>query len=230
MSHVARMSIQGNPNVGLFAYATDKFVLVGKSATFEDIKTIEETLKVPVHTISVAGTGLTGIFLTGNTDYLLAPSICFDYEIKALEEICAKYNTTLIVVDTRFTALANNMSFKDTIMLASKDVEDKVLKLLKEKMKLSQIERLSVADTDVIGSTIVFTNKGGLVHPDISNQTIERLESILGIKFTLGTVNYGSPYVKSGVVVNSNGFLIGKTSSGPEVTNTDEALGFVTNE
>lgn len=230
MSHVARISIQGNPNVGLFAYATDKFVLVGKSATPEDIKAIEETLKVPVHTVSVAGTGLTGIFLTGNKDFLLAPSICFDYELNALEEICNKYDITLLVVDTRFTALSNNMTFKDDIMLASKDVEEKVIKVLRKEMNLSRVEQLSVADTDVIGSTIVFTDKGGLVHPDISNETIEKLESILGIKFTLGTVNYGSPYVKSGVVVNSNGFLIGKTSSGPEVTNTDEALGFVTND
>jgi len=230
MTHVARIAIQGNPNVGLFVYATDKFALVGKSATEQDIENIKTTLNVPVHAVTIAGTNLAGIFLTGNSKFLLMPNICYDHEVSVVKQICAKYDTEVIVVDTKFTALANNLTLTDTILLANKDVEERVLKDLQKEMKLTTVERIVVADTDVVGATMVFTNKGGLVHPDIANETIEELESILGIKFTLGTVNYGSPYVKSGVVANNHGFLIGKTSSGPEVTNADEALGFVDNE
>jgi len=122
------------------------------------------------------------------------------------------------------------MTLTDTILLANKDMEEKVLKDLRKEMNLTTVERIVVADTDVVGATMVFNKKGGLIHPDIANETIEQLEEILGIKFTLGTVNYGSPYVKSGVVSNNHGFLIGKTSSGPEITNADEALGFVEHE
>ena len=230
MTHVARLSIQGNPNIGLFVYATDTFALVGKSASEQDMEIIKSVLKVPVYPIMVAGTGLAGIFLTGNSKYLLMPNICYDQEIEQIESICAKYDVKVKVVNTKFTALSNNMMLTDTILLANTDMEDKVLADLKKDLGLKIVERVTIADTDVVGSAMVFTTKGGLIHPDIANDSIEHLEELLGIKFTLGTVNYGSPYVKSGIVVNSNGFLIGKTSSGPEVTNADEALGFVNNE
>ena len=49
----------------------------------------------------------------------------------------------------------------------------------------------------------------------------------LKLKITRGTINFGSPYVRAGLVCNSNGFIVGDMSGGPEIQNVDESLGFI---
>ena len=49
----------------------------------------------------------------------------------------------------------------------------------------------------------------------------------LDTKCDSGSVNMGNPYVKAGIITNSNGFLIGNQSSGFEQSFVDEALGFL---
>ena len=37
----------------------------------------------------------------------------------------------------------------------------------------------------------------------------------------------GVPFIGSGILANSHGFVIGDASGGPEIVNADEALGFI---
>ncbi|HLP80286.1 MAG TPA: translation initiation factor IF-6 [Acidobacteriota bacterium] len=225
MSSIAKVSIQGNPNVGLYVYACDDFALVGNAASSEDVKEIQDALKVPVHQVNVCGTSLVGIFVVGTKSHVIVPSIIFDDELAKLQKIAKQYKREVLVLDTKFTALGNIMAISGPLLITNNDVEDSVIKQLKT-AGVQNVLRTEIADTDAVGSALVFSAKGGLVHPDISNKSIEQLEKALGFNLMLGTVNWGSPYVRSGVVCNSHGFLIGTTSSGPEVRNTDEALGF----
>jgi len=51
---------------------------------------------------------------------------------------------------------------------------------------------------------------------------------LFGIEeFTEATVNFGSQSLGSGIISNSKGFIIGEMSSGVEITNIDEGLGFL---
>ena len=57
--------------------------------------------------------------------------------------------------------------------------------------------------------------------------TISNL-GMFGIEeFTEATVNFGSQSLGSGIISNSKGFIIGEMSSGVEITNIDEGLGFL---
>jgi len=69
--------------------------------------------------------------------------------------------------------------------------------------------------------------KGCLLHRDASEDEIEHVKELLKIPITCGTVNMGSPFVNSGIICNSNGFVVGDLSGGPETMTIDEALGFL---
>ena len=49
----------------------------------------------------------------------------------------------------------------------------------------------------------------------------------MNVKVAKGSVNFGSPFISSGLICNKNGFIIGDISGGPEIQNADEALGFL---
>ena len=73
--HVLIANVQGNPNVGLYGYANDQYCLLGTEVPSKTAKKIEKVLKVPTHRISMCGTSLVGVFVTGNNKCLLVPEI-----------------------------------------------------------------------------------------------------------------------------------------------------------
>ena len=100
---------------------------------------------------------------------------------------------------------------------------------MKKVLNLEDIKAEMIADIEIIGATTVINNdqKRALVHRDVSEKDIKLIEKTFGIKADTGTVNMGSPYIKSGIVCNKNGFLMGTESGGPEITNADEVLGYL---
>jgi len=75
--------------------------------------------------------------------------------------------------------------------------------------------------------TAVATNQGILAHPRISEAEIAVLEDLFGLPVDVGTVNFGSPLVGSGLLANSHGYMAGLDTSGPELGRIEDALGFV---
>ncbi|MFT7616184.1 MAG: putative translation initiation factor eIF-6 [Candidatus Woesearchaeota archaeon] len=224
--HVAKATNAGNANIGLYTYATDEFVLVGADASDEYVDILKKVLKVPVHKVHICGTSLIGIFIIGKDKTLCVPSIAFDHEIKALEDL----GFTVAKVETAHTALGNMIVVCPDALIASTDVEASALKQIKDALSISQSTQVEIADTNVVGSALVYSKNGSLVHPQVSDEVFIQLEKLTHTKLTKATVNWGSPYILSGLVCNKNGFLVGETSSGPEVTNADEGLGFINND
>jgi translation initiation factor 6 len=223
--HIITTNYNSNPNVGLFCYANNKYCLVpfGTSKKFKAL--LEEALQVPIHEVKAAGTELLGVFFTGNDDILLVPNIMFDSELKLLDELKIKYH----VVDSELTALGNNILVSKTGIIASPEYDEEVLKELKKKTKLT-VKTGMIDSLNTIGSLAILNDMGCLTSPDIKDFEIQFIEKNLKTKVTKGTVNFGSPYVHSGILCNNKGFIMGDTSGGPEVQNVDEALGFLVDE
>jgi translation initiation factor 6 (eIF-6) len=89
------------------------------------------------------------------------------------------------------------------------------------------VKQAKISELCTLGSLAKGNDMGFLVSPDIKDYEKKFLNKNLGVQITTGTVNFGSPYVSSGIVCNSHGFIIGDSSGGPEVQNADEALGFL---
>ena len=217
---ILKISFQNNPNVGLFGFATDSYCLLPKNLKDSLVKEIKEALNVPVYAINVYNTHLIGLFCVGNDSTIFVPSVLWDHEIKELKKI---KDVNLVVLDTRHTALGNNIAIYKDKCLVSPNLEKSIIEKLKElgfKVKV-----LEIAENSTIGACIAITNKGFLLHRDAEN--LEEIEKFLGLKGDIGTVNLGNPYVRTGIIANSHGYIIGKSTTGPELQRIDECLKFI---
>jgi translation initiation factor 6 len=221
MTHVKALAFKSDSNLGLYGFATDSYCLVGHVG---ETQILESILQVPVFELHVLGTQLVGVFLAGTDKFVFAPSILFDSEKAKLVSICDKIGAEVIFLNTKFTAIGNVLfAYKDTIFLNS-EVEEHIEEELSKRFT---VHRITIADTDVVGSSTLLTSRGGIIHPHVKDDVADFIEKETSVRLTLSTVNYGSAYVRSGVIANKNGFVIGKLSSGPEITNADEAFGFL---
>jgi translation initiation factor 6 len=75
--------------------------------------------------------------------------------------------------------------------------------------------------------TSVVTNRGVLTHPRLAETELAELEDLFGLPVDVGTVNFGSPLVGSGILANSQGYVAGDDTTGPELGRIEDALGFM---
>jgi translation initiation factor 6 len=216
------LTLDGNPNIGLYAFCTDSFCLVGHDLPEKHCRRIEEALKVPVHQLSIAGTGLLGVFLAGHERMVLVPSIAFEHELKELERLKIPYT----VIDSKITALGNNLLVSSKGCLASTDFSADQKKAIRTALDLP-LKPGRLADLPNVGSLAVTNEFGCLVHPESKRFELDFVETLLKVRCTQGTVNGGNPYVGSGLIVNSKGFCTGSQSGGIELDTADRSFGFI---
>jgi len=218
-----RTNLQGNPNVGLYGFCTDSYCLLAPEFTEEQVKTIEKVLRVPVHQLRIAKTSLLGALLAGNSKMLLVPNIVFPDELAVLDKLNIKYT----IIPSKLTALGNNILCNDKGALVNPEYSADVKKIIRQALDV-KLHPSMMADAEVTGACAVHNKAGLVLHAFAEKNQIEEVESLLELKSIPGTVNFGSPYVHSGVFANSNGMVIGDRSTALEIENIYEALGFLT--
>lgn len=221
--HIAIMDFHSNPNIGLYAYTTDTYCLLGRGAVEPaKLAQLKKTLQVPIHEITLCGTSLIGVFCTGNKNGIIVPSIIFDYELEALQ----KLGIPVHVIETNSTALGNNVVVNDYGALVSPEIEEKARHKIASALGVQAFE-MKIASLPIVGSVVVLRGNNALVHHDVEEFEKKMLESKLKVRAIEGSVNMGSPYVHSGIIVNTFGMCVGSASGGPEIDHIDHALGFI---
>jgi translation initiation factor 6 len=217
--HVIKTSFRGNPNVGLYAYATDSYCLVGPEVQDSEYERLAATLEVPVHRTTIAGTGLLGVFLAGNNKQLLVPHITFQKEL----EFLTKHNIPYTIITTDLTALGNNILCNDNGCLVSPEYSEAERKAIEKALGVP-VKPFKIGDLTIIGSCAAATNTGCLTHRATQDFEQDMINATLRVPVTTGTLNLGNPYIKGGLIANKAGFVVGDTSGGPEIVNAEEAL------
>lgn len=217
----------GIVNIGLYVFVNDKFALIGREIPDKEEEKIRNVFKVPVHRITLAGTSLIGVFVAGNNSQILIPGITFEHEREELRKLGINFR----VFDTKLTGLGNNIIMGESKAILSPEFSDAEVKKVSELMNV-QAEKAKFTNITAIGNLAVINihRKKALVSNDLTREELRFIEKTFSIKATPGSVNMGSPYVKSGVLANKHGFAIGSASGGPEMANADEALGFLEDE
>ena len=164
------------------------------------------------------------MFAVANSNTILLPDIIYDYELKKLRKELAKLNVKVEILETNHSAFGNNLIVNDKAgFISNAYSEDEIEKIKKVFPKV----KFEILDLSIPGSIGKVTNKGGIFEPNLPDTIIKKIEKSLGFEVGLGTVNMGNPFISSGIIANSFGFVMGANSSGFEVTRVDESLGFL---
>ncbi len=217
-----RVNYIGNPNLGVFMRANDKFALApdGCSAKFSSI--LKTALEVEVLKTSISGTSLLGAMVAMNNNGIVLPKNVYKAEVKAFKGL--GMNTT--VLDDKLTALGNLLLVNDNGGIIGKNFTKKSKKKIEDTLDI-EVESSMLANFRTVGAVGVATNKGAVIHPMVTEEDLELVESLLKVYVDVGTINRGVGFVRTGLVANSNGAVMGQQTTGPEIARIEDVFGFL---
>ena len=65
------------------------------------------------------------------------------------------------------------------------------------------------------------------MHRDTKEEEIKLIEDVLKVEIDIGTANFGSPFVGSCIIANSNGTIAGLSTTAPEIERIAETLNLI---
>lgn len=213
---------QGRESLGVYARSTDERCLLPPSLGDEAFEGVEEALEVPVTKLTIGGTSIVGALTAMNTNGVLVADIIHEHETKRLEDTGLRVGVLEGVVN----AAGNAVLCNDKGAIVDPRFPSELIHTVEDTLDV-EVEIGTVGGVRTPASAALATNKGALVHPKATEAEIATLEDVLAVESMPGTVNHGSPYVGSGVVANSEGALIGSTTTGPELNRLEDALGYL---
>ncbi len=215
VKHVAKSTFRGSSLIGLYGFVTESFAVLPRQFKHRDVLGVDNIVRG-----SIDRSNLLGIFLAGNTNGIVAPDVAYPDEQDVLKQAAP-----VTIVESVHTAFGNLILCNDHGAYISpllQEEEHAIAAALDVPVTVGKIVGL-----DVVGSCGVATNNGVLLHRDAAEDEIAAVEDALNVSADIGSVNFGSPYVKSGLLATTHGFLVGENTTGIEVQRIDEALGFL---
>ena len=217
-----RVDIVNNPNVGVFVVATDDYAIVPYYLLDEKAEIIREALDVSIVKSSVSGSNLIGSLAVANSNGIVVSPHVLDREVKQFEEL----GLNVGIVPGEYSALGNIVAANDTGAIASPFLSSKALKVIEDTLDVN-VEARPINNRDIVGSMIQATNKGFLVSSEASEEDVDFAREVFGVEGDIGTVGRGISLVGACSIANSNGAIVAKDSTGPEMARVEEALGFL---
>ncbi|MFH1055082.1 MAG: translation initiation factor IF-6 [Candidatus Altiarchaeota archaeon] len=215
--HADQVTVHGEDFIGLLGTASDRYAVISPEFEFSEI------LDVPTLKTKIYGTKLVGIFCTGNSNGVLVPYFISDTEFAAMVAFMKPLGVEVMKVKDKYTAVGNMVAANDKKAFISNS-------LTRDYKEIEDALGVEAVLGDVgghieVGAYIFATNKGFLAHPDAESQ-LPQLKELFKVGGMVGTVNCGIPYVKSGLIANSNGYITGGRTTPIEMQRIEDALGF----
>ena len=212
----------GTAEIGLFAVPTENICLIPPRLKLRQKKLIQEVLGVKAISTTLAGSILLSPMAAGNSNGLILSKMVLDEEIEKIKKSAGDINIGLL--ESKYTAVGNLILVNDKAALMSTILPKKAEKLIQDTLGVEVI-RGRIANRSYVGSLAIVTNEGGLVYAGVSEDEEKWLSEIFKVTFLPGTVNDGVKFVRSGIIANSKGAIIGSVTTGPEMMTISRALG-----
>ena len=224
---LATASIFGTPNVGVYVVANDEVALAPANAPEKFIKMIIEILDVnDVIKCSIGGLSIIGVLTVMNNHGILLPKIILDHELTIIRKELKGSLEVAVVQDTKYTALGNLILVNNHAALAYDHLEGKVLKIIEDVLDVEVMRGNISDDITLVGSAGVINDNGLLLHPSASESKIRELMKFFKVsQADVGTINRGVPFLRTGIVTNNKGAIVGEESTGPELMHIGRVLG-----
>lgn len=205
---IQKATFHQSPNIGIFSNTNNEVTLVppATSDTFKE-KT-QETLETEILETTISNSALIGVFTAMNDEKIIVPPTTTEREENKLKE----HFKEVVKLQTKYTAIGNLITMNNERTAASKVINtDKI-----------DFKNLDIAGTDLIGSSIFLTDEGFLAHRNATKKELQEIEETFKVEGDVGTVNFGDPHVKTGIIGNKEGILVGDQTTGPELNRIDE--------
>ena len=219
---ITKTTILGNSGLGVFALSTEKYAVVPFGVKEKTEQTLVKTLSVKVIQTTISNSVLVGTMAVGNSNTLFIPTNISEKEFKVLNDSLGD-NIEIVELDSKLTALGNLIVLNDKGAIISDMFEKSAQKQIQDVLNV-EVTAGNLLGSPLVGSIIMSTNRGALVHPLLSEEEINEISSILRVKTDVCTINRGIPYPRIGILANSNGAVIGTDSTGPESMRIFEIL------
>jgi len=206
--------------IGVFATCTEDLALVPTMTKPEVCTLLEEVLEVRVIETLINGSTVVGALSRGNSNGFLFPYGSNVEEMQKLIGVPAG------IIPDRLNAVGNIVLANDSAALVHPELSDRALEFIASTLKV-EVYRGTIAGIKNVGMAGVVTNKGLLVHPKVTASERDALEEIFGFSVNIGTTNFGTQMLGSGLLANSKNFVAGSETTGPELGRIEEALGFL---
>jgi translation initiation factor 6 len=217
---IRTIDIYDTPMIGFFATCTDNIALVPPMTKLDICARIEKSLDLRVVETLVNGSVVVGALSRGNSNGFL---FSYGTNTRELQKLTGVKVETL---PDRLNAVGNIVLANDSASLVHPELSDRAIETISRTLNV-EVYRGTIAGIKNVGMAGVVTNKGLLVHPRVTSSEREILEKIFKLPLSIGTTNFGTQMLGSGILANSNGYLAGSETTGPELGRIEEALGFI---
>ena len=217
---IRTVDIYDTPMIGVFATCTEDVVLVPPMTKPEICTILESSLDVRVVETLVNGSVVVGALSRGNSNGFLFSKGTDAREMQELTGVQVE------ILPDRLNAVGNIVLANDSAALVHPELSDKALETIARTLKV-EVYRGTIAGMKNVGMAGVVTKKGLLVHPKVTPSEREILEKIFELPINIGTTNFGTQMLGSGLLANSKSYLAGSDTTGPELGRIEEALGFI---
>ena len=219
---IPTLDIMETPIIGVFATCTEDVALVpcGTKASAKDM--IDDFLHVHVLEVIMNQSSVIGSMVRGNSSGFIIPR---GGPVGGLEDLGLQISN----LPDKLNAVGNIILANDTTALVHPELSDSSMDIIGKTLKVD-VHRGTIAGLKTVGMAGTATNKGLLVHPKATEEELGFLEEIFNLPVDVGTSNFGTPMVGSGLLANSKGYVAGSKTTGYELGRIEAALGFIVNE
>lgn len=218
-----RAALSGSQYVGVFARATDDCVVLCPDVGEDRQAAFATELEVPAVATTIGGSRTVGALVAGNGNGLLVSGRIRETE---RERIRARTDLPVEPLPGRMNAVGNVVLANDSGAVVHPDVSEDAREAVRDALDVP-VERGELGGVRTVGTAALATCNGVLCHPNASDAELDRLEDLLGVPADVGTINYGTPLIGSGLVANTYGYVVGEDTTGPELGRIEGALGYV---
>jgi translation initiation factor 6 len=209
----------GSPNIGVYCFCNEKVAIVPPGLTNRKLNQFEEALGVGVCRTTIGGSTLVGALVAGNSSGLLVPYIIRDYELERIQEY-----SKVVIVDSRWTALGNLVLANDLGAVVHPEAPKEIAETLNCELGMKPVE-CKIGALSFVGALGIATNKGAILSPNTLKEQQSVIESALHVGVEISTTNGDVPFVRSGILANSRGAVVGPLTRGAELMQISRALG-----
>ncbi|NPA24093.1 MAG: translation initiation factor IF-6 [Crenarchaeota archaeon] len=217
---VVPISIYGTPIIGVYIFTNNKYTFIPPDMPPKLDDIIRSTLGTEVIRVTIGKTPLLGIFMAGNDNGIIVPDIATDDELKLLRSLDLNVQT----IETRFTAVSNLVLCNNRTCLVSPILEKENLKIIQDTLN-TETYIDTICKSYLVGSLAVANSRGVLVSADAEEEDLKKLRDMFKLPVDVGTINRGKTMLRSGLVANDYGALVGDDTTGFEIVRIIQVLG-----